>query len=60
LTLCWSSFCHGRIHNIQSFSLPQCIIHKVLAAILNSSYTLSRISTLFIDNTYKYVYYNIL
>jgi len=51
LTLCWRSFCHGCIHNMQSFILAQSIIHFVLAAFLVFSFTFFLITTLFFDNT---------
>jgi hypothetical protein len=49
--LCWRSFCHGCIHNTQSFNLVQFIIHIVLAAFLAFSYTFFLITTLFFNNT---------
>jgi hypothetical protein len=50
LTLRWYSFCHGCIHNLQSFNMAQSIIHILLAAFLAFSFTLFLITTLFIDN----------
>jgi len=54
-TLCWRSFCHGCIHNMQSFNLAQSIIHIVLAAFLAFSFTFFLITTLFFTNTYIYI-----
>jgi len=51
LTLRWRSFCHGCIHNMQSFILAQSIIHFVLAAFLAFSFTFFLITTLFFNNT---------
>jgi len=51
LTLRWRSFCHGCIHNMQSFILAQSIIHFVLAAFLAFSLTFFLITTLFFNNT---------
>jgi hypothetical protein len=54
-TLCWCLFYHRRIHNVQSFTLAQFIIHNDLAAIQMSSCTSSVITTLFFNYTYKYI-----
>ena len=51
LTLRWRSFCHGCIHNMQSFILAQSIIHFVLAGFLAFSFTFFLITTLFFNNT---------
>jgi hypothetical protein len=51
LTLCWRSFCHGCIHNMQSSNLVQSIIHIVLAVFLAFSSTFFLITTLFFNNT---------
>ena len=51
LMLPWRSFCHGCIHNMQSFNLAQSIIHIVLAAFLSFSFTFFLITTLFFNNT---------
>jgi len=53
LTLCWCSFCHGHIHNISWFHLAENIINNVLTPFLSSSCTISFITTLFFNNTYK-------
>jgi len=51
LMLRWHSFCHGCIHNMQSFNLAQSIMHIVLAAFLAFSFTFFLITTLFFNNT---------
>jgi len=51
LKLCWRSFCHGCIHNTQSFNLARSIIHSVLAAFLAFLFTVFLITTLFFNNT---------
>jgi len=55
LTLRWRSFCNGRIHNMISFDLACYIINGVVAAFVPSSCTFSFITTLFFNNTYKYI-----
>jgi len=55
LTLRWRSSCHGCIHNMQSFHLPQSIIHIVLAAFLAFSFTFFLITTLFLNNTWIHI-----
>ena len=59
-TLCWHSFGHRCICNVQSFDLAYYMSNGVLAALLSSLYTFSFITTLFIHNTYKYILENIL
>jgi hypothetical protein len=51
LMLRWRSFCHGCIHNLQSFNLAQSIIHIVLAAFLAFSFTFFLFTMLFFNNT---------
>jgi len=51
LTLRCSSFCHGCIHNMQSFNLAQSIIHIVLAAFLAFLFTFFLITMLIFNNT---------
>jgi len=53
--LCWRSFCHGCIHNMQSFDLAQSVVHIVLVAFLAFSFTFPLITALFFNNTYKYI-----
>ena len=55
LTRRWRSYCHGCIHNNQSFNLAQSIIHTVLGAFLAFSFTFFLITTLFINNTWIYI-----
>jgi len=55
LTLSWHSFCPGHIHNMLSFNLAQYIFASVLAAFVLSSCTFSLITTLFFNNSYKYI-----
>jgi len=55
LMLCWRSFCHGCILNMQSLNLAQFIIYVVLAAFLVFSFTLFLITTLFCNNTWIYI-----
>jgi len=55
LPLRWRSFCNACIHNMLSFNLDHYIINSVLAACVPSSCTFFFITTLFFNNTYKYI-----
>jgi len=54
LTLRWRSFCHGRIHNREPFTLTQYINNRFLPAVLCFSCTFSFITTLFFNDACKY------
>jgi len=55
LILRWHSCCHGCIPNMHSIELALYIIQIVSASFLLFSFTLSLMTTLFFNNTYKYI-----
>jgi len=55
LMLCWHSFCHRCIRNVQLFESALDITHIVLAAFQVFSFTCPLITTLFFNNPNEYI-----